>query len=196
MRFMLLIVMAGALAAGCTSPSLNPLVSEDVRAADPGLVGAWAKADGERDDGSRYSVAEDNGRYVLGWDSGEPGKAARLWSFLLARLGDHVFADLTMTPDEARKLEDRAGTVAVVAHSFMRVRREGDRLSVWVVNDDWLDEGLRSGTLKLAHVRYDDGDRLLLTATTPDLQAFFREHAGNAAAWRDEFALNRVGPSR
>lgn len=195
MRFMLLFGCVGAAAAlvGCTSPSLNPLVSEDVRIRDPGIVGVWAKAEEDSDDRSRYTITSEDGGYLLKWDEG--GKPERRWSFLLAKLGDHVFADLTMTRPDAEKLEDRVGTVAVPTHSFMRVRREGDRMSVWVVNDDWLDEGLRAGTLKLAHARHGEGE-LLLTATTPELQAFFRQHAGTAAAWRDEFRLDRQKPTR
>lgn len=194
MKNMILLAVLGVLSAltGCTAPSIHPLVSDEVRITDPGLVGVWVKDD--RDDRSRYHVAEENGRYVLQWELAEPGKPVRRWAFALARLGEHVFADLTLTDDDADRVKDLYGTIVIVGHCFMRVKREGDRLSVWVINDEWLDKGLRSGALTLDHVRQDDD--LVITASTPDLQAFFRRHASDPDAWRDEFRLVRENPSR
>ncbi len=195
MKTAILLVLMGVMATllGCSSPSLYPLATDDVRTDDPGLVGVWTRDDG--DDRSRYHVTHDGERYLLKWEQPGSDKPVRRWVFELARLGDHLFADLTLASDDAEEMNQRFGTVAIVGHCFMRVRRDGDRLSVWIVNDDWLKAGLRSGTLTLAHARRKDGGTVI-TAPTPDLQSFFRAHADNPDAWRDEFTLVREKASR
>jgi hypothetical protein len=60
---------------------------------------------------------------------------------------------------------------------------------------DWLNKLLKADPAALNHARVkDEDDRLVLTASTKELQAFVLAHLTNAAAWAEPTELKRTTP--
>lgn len=154
---------------GCSTPSLNPLASADTTLADPGIVGEWID---DSDKPSVYAVtaAGDTKYHLAGTETG--GKGEISLDFTLVRLDGVTYADLTMPKTDFEKAAQRHGTTVVPAHVFVRLARDGDTLTIRPLNDDWLQDGLKAGTIALAHAKVDD--TMVLTASTEDLQKFFK----------------------
>lgn len=175
----------------CSTPSLNGLATPETTVKDPGLLGMWRDAD-EKD--KVYVVTEDeNDSYrVTMAGKGEDGPVTFVMT--LVDLGPSRFADLTVTAAQAKEMFSKHGRMVQPMHIFMRIARTDDTVKLHQLDEKWLTEGLEKGTLKLAYVKVTrDGDTSnVLSASTAELQAFFKEHAGTKAAWDKAVELTRV----
>lgn len=97
---------------------------------------------------------------------------------MLVKIGDSTYADMSMPADEIEQASERHGFTFIPAHVFVRLDREGDTVSIRLLDDDWLKQGLKDGTLTLGHTVLDGTP--VLTAPTAELQAFFKAHADKA----------------
>jgi len=186
--FLAALVIA-AILGGCSTPSLNRLSSEETLTKDDGLVGQWQ----ENDDGDIYLVlAGDKGSYRLLGIPEDKDEATLTFEFRLMKLGEHRFIELTPAEGARKELGDRFGTTVVPVYVFMKVLRDGDSLKVWQVDGDWLTDGLEKGDHKLGFAK-GEGDTIVLTASTGELQEFFKKHAADDRAFEKPMLLKRVG---
>jgi hypothetical protein len=180
------------LLAGCTTPSLNAMATEDTLATDTGLAGQWQEAG--KDDTLYIVTAGPDKTYRLLAVPDDADEKPAEFSFHLVRLGSHDFIDMTVPKHAAEELGERHGTTVIPAHVFMKVLREGDELKVWQVSNDWLHDGIKNGTLTLGHALMGEDDNLVLTAPTTELQAFFRKYAPDKKAFEEPMTLKRLAP--
>ncbi len=61
-----------------------------------------------------------------------------------------------------------------------------------MVDPGWLGGQLKEHPEALAHEELEESDRIVLTASTAELQKFVIEHADNEEAWDDCGTLERV----
>jgi hypothetical protein len=66
---------------------------------------------------------------------------------------------------------------------------EGDRLTLDVLNAEWLREKIDSAQVEIEHIRRDDV--IVLTARTEDLQAFVTTHVAEAFTG-DPITMERI----
>ena len=192
---LLISALATLLIGGCTVPSLNPLATPETTITDQDLVGRWG--DGENDDTTYVVSQAGDTAYQLKCIPKEAGKRPLEFEMTLVKLTDSRFIDLTVTKTGVDELNDRYGTVAIPAHIFMKVKRKGDELTVWMIKNDWLIDGLKSGELKLTHAAIiraanDDKQDYVLTGATTELQNFVRKNAENEAAWDKPNVMRRL----
>jgi hypothetical protein len=120
-------------------------------------------------------------------DSGGP----RVFAAGLGRLGGALFLDITADPLNSGPPHLR--DLMMPVHWFWRVSLEGDRLSVTPLNEDWLGQMIDSGRVTIAHETQDG--RILLTASTGELQRLVAQYAQDTAAFpaRNRIELRRLG---
>ena len=164
---------------GCV-PSLNPLFTAKDTVADPAFAGVWQ---GERD---RW-IVELAGprRYVLTVKPAEGPPAS--FSGHLVQLGGARFLDLY--PEEFELPNGFLQLHLVPAHTISRVWLEGDRLRAAMLDEAWLRGRIRDGQVQIDHLLR--GDSLVLTASTPQLQALVTRFAGDAKAFPEPQEFRR-----
>lgn len=171
-------VLAGAalLVVGCL-PSVQPLYTEKDLVFKKELVGAWIDGDAAADKAERWNFsAADETTYRLEMrdENGREGvMVARL-----VKLESGLYLDLQ--PDPAF-LEKKAAAwyqfALVPGHVFFKVHAVGEKaLSLSAPNFDWIDKLLKEQPGSLAH--YRARDRVTLTASTAEMQAFIGKHDG------------------
>jgi hypothetical protein len=197
MKVRLFLFAAAAFAllmGGCTTPSLNALATDETTVTDDELVGTWV--DVNKDDSATY-VVTDAGKstYHLKCMPKEAGKHPLEFSFLICKLADTRFIDLTVTKADGEALGNKYGTTVVPAHAFMKIKRTRDELKVWQVKDEWLKDGLKSGEIKLAHAAVtkpgEEDGTYVLTGPTAELQRFFRQNAESEELFDKEMTFQR-----
>jgi hypothetical protein len=177
----LLLAVAVVLAAACV-PSLHPLYTARDVVFDSTLVGAWS--DSAATEHWRFAPAADNAYQVTYTDD-----KGRVGVFVghLTRLGERSFFDFY--PDSLPKTANEFWALHLVPmHSFAIVDGIRPRLRIGLLEPKALEKYLKAHPAALRHEFTDSGD-LVLTASTAQLQAFFRAHAGDKGLFGERTAL-------
>ncbi len=172
-------VLAAVSLGGCYV-SLRPLVTDDIRVFEPALAGTWEGRD-DADDVWTFKAAGGPSPDRFDIVIVEDGRSAR-FAGELARINGLLVLDLSVADnEEACDLLQhdwiRLHTVGV--HTFLRVGLEGDRLTLRMLDAEWLDKAIGDGKVRIAHERLGDRDRTLLTAPSRELQALVRAHGAS-----------------
>ncbi|NMC43582.1 MAG: hypothetical protein GYA46_06660 [candidate division Zixibacteria bacterium] len=185
MRKTVFLIAACALMAlcGCIPLSLAPFYTEKDLVYEPALIGFWVSGD---DGGGSVSFEQSgaNGYLMIMKDStGEVSFDVRLF-----RIGGKLFMDLC--PQSLAELNRLAEMDAIPGHSLVRVDRIEPTLVTSDLEDDWMKAKMKEDPKALAHVVTDD--RLVLTATTEENQAFIVKHMNDEGAFDDPEEMRRT----
>ena len=161
---------------GCPARSLFPLFSEQELAFNPDLLGNWVDSDKEE-----YTFLKSSGG---GYDVLVRSKdgSILLLSAKLGQLGGSWFLD--SSPGE--KNNDYH---LMPAHVITRIWLKGDTLKTASLEGDYLRDAIAAGKLNVPHVQ--DGNDILLTASTKELQQLVLQLADVDAAFPDPSVLVR-----
>jgi hypothetical protein len=167
------IVAVALLMAGCTA-SLHPLYSEVDALFDPMLLGAWRESEGEKF-GEKFfvSVRAGNAAYRVIYYDGEGSGA---FTARLVELQGNRFVDLYPETPPSKNGFDNC--LLIPAHSFGRIWLAGDRLTIALLDPDWLGSEQASRVL-LERISLDD--YLVISAATADLRRFAAKYADTKA---------------
>ncbi len=191
MRKITLLLATGIMlaTAGCV-PSLNPLYTKQDLVFEAALVGVWAEDDAGKDTWAFERSGEEGYRLVYASD----GKKGEFEVHLL-KLGKTQFLDLY--PDDAALSDlnrnDFYKAHLIAAHTFAKVTQIEPNLRMAFLNPDWLKEHLQKNPKAIRHEKIND-DRIVLTASTKELQEFVLKHAGEA--FGDASDLKRKKPKQ
>jgi hypothetical protein len=215
--FVVLFIAGVALSsAGCLT-SLHPWFTEKDLVFEPALVGTWqdaAEADVtwtfERQNDTTYTLIDTRNENEPRRDQKATDKkmvSTRLTARLM-RMGDARFLDISAGDDwtDSSWLQ----LLLVNSHGLAKVSLDGDTLRVAFLDTDRLEGMLRDKRVVLSHDVVDasggaddpptrvnsQSRRVLLTATTPELQAFLATYARDAAAFGDRSQMRRQRPAK
>ena len=183
MRTIMLLAVLGiaVLLAGCV-PSLHPLYTKQDLVVDNKLVGTWSDEDLEET--WVFKAASDKAYDLTLTSNGEPAE----FETHLVRLGGATFLD--MYPKETKGVKNEYYLLHLIpAHTFSRIKIDGDVLSVAMLDGTWLEDVIDEGIVKIAHE--DVEEDIVLTASTPELQKFLRKHAQDDQAFEAPTELRR-----
>ncbi len=175
----------------CCAPSLHPIYTEDDIIYDPALIGTWL---GEDDEilAIRQHDALDNAYLMTYTDSdGDIGE----FDARLVDIEGYTFLDVYPIPNEQSE-DDHSQYLLIPTHGNVMVTQiEPDFIFV-VMDEEWLADYLEDNpdALKHEYANYDPSDqgRLIVTASTEDLQAFLIEHIGTEGAYGDPVTYSRL----
>jgi len=167
---------------GCI-PSLNPLYTKNDLITNDDLLGKWAE-----NQSKEFWIFEkkDNTSYKL--IHKEKHEQSTFVAHLV-KVGDSLFLDLF--PEEPDTDDALYKLHLFPVHTFSKVILRKNELILMMFNLSWLEEGIENGTINVAHVKSSD-DRLLLTASTKELQQFVLKYAGNNKAFMDPLELKKI----
>lgn len=175
---------------GCGTPSIHPVWSKDKEIIEPALVGAWR----EREEKTTYTVTRDGDAYRMVVRDGDP-KNPKEWTLEmhLVKLGDARFADMTTPESEQSNVGTHWGPLFIPTHMFVKYALDGDSLRVWMLDREWLEKLAADKKAALPFTSVNK-ETILITADTPELQAFLQAHAAEASAFGKPIELSRMKP--
>lgn len=181
--------MAGAfLIAGCI-PSVHPIYTPKDVVFNPALLGTWAKKDAKKEkwvftEGESKGPKKTPTSYHLDYtdDEGRPGR----FVVHLVKVGDHWFLDLY--PEDPKLKQNGFYQLHLFpVHTFLLVREITPELRLSPMAVDWFKELIQEHPEALRHEI--EGDRILVTASTRELQAFLLAHVGDPKAFSEPIRL-------
>jgi len=184
----IVLIVAVISTAGCELlvSSVHPLYSKSVLISDDRILGEWVPYDAafkrfSKNASWKIEKSDREKTYKLLWDF--DGKSMR-YNFHLVRLGESVYADLILENDG-----DLATLVSSLRiHQFFRLIVEPDAIR--------LKSGIQAGHFAAAAEKHGlpltrvDG-RVLLTASTRQLQQFIREQGSQVFKGTDTILKRR-----
>ena len=178
-------VTCSLLLTGCV-PSVNPLFTPDTTVFQEGLIGLW-KEKPDDEESWTFTKADDNSYTVTIQEKGTSSK----FQGLLVKLDETFFLDLYPSEEAFKesKLGDFYKASLVPAHLILKIKI-GSKLEIQTLKQG-LTKHLAESPNDLAHA-FPEKEYLVLTASTADLQKFFKKHANTAAFWSDASALYKV----
>jgi hypothetical protein len=166
------IIVPCLLIAGCYVQSLNPIYSKETLTFDLGLIGTWYS----RGDDSEMWIFEEAGdsEYSLTGKFADNGRIQEAYfQAFLCKLGNDVFLDIL--PKESHTMPDIYQAHLVPVHSFLRLHREGDLLLTESIDYNIFKTVAKQQKTNLEYTALDD--RILITASTEEIQRFFVQNA-------------------
>jgi len=181
-RSLLLATVVGTLiAVGCV-PSLQPLATDDTRVFDEGLLGKWT------DNSATWEFERHGTGYKLVLTDGN-GKSGRFLASLV-ELDGRRYLDLVPDADDLKTL-DYYKFHLIPAHGFVSLVTTDSGYRVAHLNPGWVDDFVENHPDEIATMRIAEGDRLIFTASTEELQKFFIAHCQDPEFFLDPSDLNR-----
>jgi len=173
---------AAVLVAGCVVTSVSPFYTQKDLVFEPAIVGNW--------------INEKNGNEFWRFDQGPDlsyrftlveEKKATIMEARAFKLHGQLFLDLFSLEQDIH---------VIPAHYLLKVSQITPALKMAELNEEWLTDLLSKNPSALRHHFIKTGDRpedrrLVLTADTPELQAFIVKHLNAEGSWKDSFELRR-----
>jgi hypothetical protein len=182
--FYLLAVVLG----GCV-PSLHSLFTEKDTYFDPQLVGIWTSSDKEI---WQFAKKPDSNSYEVIYTDKDENRGSFVGT--LGKINDMTFLDLF--PDNTL-MEIRSNGFyqahLVPAHTFLKIEQILPVLKMRTMGPDNTREMLKTDPNLLKYELIDD-NRVVITATTQQLQQFMKEHANDKGLFGEPTGLKRLEP--
>ena len=187
--------MLAALLGGCVPVmSLRPLYTKENVVFDKKLLGTWVDDPNESKITWQFkSIDKPENAYKLIF-TGEDGMKGSFVAHML-KLQDKLFLDvypseLPWDPEDPNKMEWPYNTLFLVpAHTFVKIDSVGPKLKMRLMLETQLKKLLEEDPDAIEHVVVED--RLILTASTKELQAFVLRYADGDEVFTDEIVLER-----
>ena len=180
MRSLRIVLATGLtlLIAGCVVSSLHPLFTEKDLAFDPSFLGTWAGMD--EDDTLVFQAGEGKAYDLAYVTEGQTLK----FKVHLVQLGELQFFDVY-----PKVSKEHDAFHLIPAHTIWRVQKDGDLLRTAWLDQGWLEEKTAKRKIRIPHQTVED--RLILTASTEELQKFVLKYADDAFSDFNEFQLQK-----
>jgi hypothetical protein len=178
-----LLAGVGVVLAGCVVTSVCPFYTQSDLVSEPGIIGSWIN---QKNTNEVWSF-EQNGDLAYRFTLIEERKATVMEARAF-KLRGQLFMDVY-------SLEQDIHTIP--AHYLLKVLQVGPSLSMAELNHEWLANQLTQDPKALAHHFVRTGPnppdrRVVLTASTAELQAFILRQMKNDDAWKESFDLHRA----
>ena len=191
----LLFYVLAALMGGCVPVmSLRPLYTKENVVFDRKLLGTWMDDPNEPEITWQFkSIDKPENAYKLIF-TGEDGMKGSFVAHML-KLQDKLFLDvypseLPWDPEDPNEIEWPYNTLFLIPnHTFVKIDSAGPRLKMRLMLETQLKELIEEDPDAIEHVVVED--RLILTASTKELQAFVLKCADGDKVFTDEIVLER-----
>lgn len=166
------------LIAGCIVSSLYPLFTEKDLVFDPSLLGTWV---GQNEDDTL--LFQDGGEKAYDLTYISEGQGLK-FEVHLVKLGELKFFDVYPQLDK-----EHDAYHLIPAHTIWRVQKDQDIIRVAWLDQSWVKEKIAKKEIVIPHQLVED--RIILTASTEELQKFVLKYADEAFSDFNEFKLQK-----
>lgn len=207
---------------GCFLKSVNPLVTTDTAIVLDGLHNTWQSDDQRwsfinnpvslpqvavqgssfkgsigLEAGGGSTIFDDENIYlVILEDLQDTSTDSTLFIGYVGDFEGDYFLDLSLLNMGANKNAFESAHLLPV-HSFSKVSLEKDELAIEFFKDQWIKEQIMDNRVRIKHERVkggpiDDEVRILITASTPELQQFVMKYKSDEKAFENAIELKRI----
>jgi len=190
--------MLAAIIGGCVPViSLHPLYTEKDVVVDQKLYGTWVDdVNNPKTTWEFKSIDEPKNAYKFIFSDEEGMKG----SFVahLVKLQNKLFldifpSDLPWDTEDPNKMDWPFNSLLLIpAHMFVKIDSIEPQLKLRLTLESDMEELLKENPSAVEHTSV--GDRLVLTGSTKELQAFVLKYADNEKVFTDQVVLNRKEP--
>jgi hypothetical protein len=178
-----LLTLALLLTLGGCVPSLQPFYADKDVAFDPTLLGTWSDDGGS--DTWEFTKHGERGYKLHCTD--EEGRQGRFVVFRFRLAGNNL---LDLYPEEPEPQADEFYKRHLLRlHTFLLVLQSEPTVRITTLDPDWLQRFLANNATALQHQRV--AERLILTASTAELQNFILAHLKTPGAFGEPDELIR-----
>ncbi len=193
----ILFYLLAALLGGCVPVmSLHSLYTKENVVFEEKLLGTWVNDPNSPEAIWEFKRFDDpNNAYKLIFSDKDGHKG----SFVahMVKLENSLFLDVfpdefpcDPDPNDPNKVEWPYNSLFLIpAHTFIKIDSIGPQLKMRLTDDDKMAELLKEDPNAVKHMLIED--RLILTASTEELQAFVLKYADDSRVFPDEIVLNR-----
>jgi hypothetical protein len=190
--------MLAAILGGCVPViSLHPLYTEKDIVLDKKLYGTWVDdANSPETTWEFKSIDEPKNAYKLIFTDEEGMKG----SFVahLVKLQDRLFLDifpseLPWEPEDPNKIDWPYNSLFLIpAHTFVKIDSIEPQLKLRLMLESDMEEFLKENPSAVEHTSV--GERIVLTGSTKELQAFVLKYVDNEKVFTDQITLSHKEP--
>lgn len=166
------------LIAGCLVSSLYPLFTEKDLVFDPSFLGTWAGQD--EDDTLVFKDGREKAYDLIYITEGQGLK----YEVHLVKLGELKFFDVYPQINE-----EHDAFHLIPAHTIWKVQKDKDILRVAWLDQGWVKEKIAKKEITIPHQEVED--RIILIASTEELQKFVIKYADDAFSEFNDFKLQK-----
>ena len=190
--------MLAVIIGGCVPViSLHPLYTEKDVVVDQKLYGTWVDdANSPKTTWEFKSIDEPKNAYKLIF-SDEEGRKGSFVAHLV-KLQDRLFLDiypseLPWEPEDPNKTDWLYNCLFLIpAHTFVKIDSIEPQLKLRLMLESKMEELLKENPSAVEHTSV--GDRLVITGSTKELQAFVLKYADDERVFTDQVTLSRKEP--
>ena len=191
----LLFYLLAALLGGCVPVmSLHPLFTKEHIVFEEKLLGTWTDDPNSPEATWEFKrIDEPEKAYKLIFSDDKDKKG--LFVAHLVKLDDRLFldaypAELPCEPEDSNKTDWSYNSLFLIpAHTFIKVESIEPQLKIRLTLESKMEELLKEDPDAVKHTSV--GDRLVLTASTKELQGFVLKYADDDRVFTGEIVLNR-----
>ena len=194
----LLFYMLAVLLGGCVPViSLHPLYTEKDVVMEKKLCGTWvddANSPNTTWEFKRIDEPKNAYKLIFTDEDGKKGSFVAHMVKLQNRLFLDIFpSELPWEPEDPNKMDWPYNSLFLIpAHTFVKVDSIEPQLKLRLTLESKMEELLKENPSAAEHTSV--GDRLVLTGSTKELQAFVLKYADDERVFTDQVALSRKEP--
>ena len=200
--------LLAALLGGCVPVmSLHPLFTDESITFEERLLGTWVDDPNSPETTWEFTRLADSPEHE--WEFNRPKKPEKAYKLVLinnqdgtkgsffarlVKLKDRLFLDIYPSQLPCKKPDPNDGWLfnalfLIPGHSFIIIDSVEPRLKMRLTDDDDMEKLLKEDPNAVKHEIVDD--RLILTASTKELQAFVLKYADDTRVFNNDIALSR-----
>ncbi|MHC4394725.1 MAG: hypothetical protein ACYS1A_03650 [Planctomycetota bacterium] len=187
----LLFYLLAVILGGCV-PSLNSLFTENELIFEENLLGTWAEDDSRETWQFKRGSDDPNNKFYEMTYTDSNGKGVFFAG--LGKINDVMFLNIYPHEPELDKTNDFYKFHILRVNTFMKIEQIEPTLKMAMMSPDTIKEMLENDPNIIEHKFIENGERILLTASTKQLQQFMKEHANDKDLFDEPVELKRLIP--
>lgn len=193
-RIKSILILSLIFLGGCVL-SFYPLFENEEVRYDPALVGVWnavpAHAPDSTNSDGKITISQApfmGNTYMVEFDTHDevPGRFIAQIGFI----GTNRFFQMVPQRPDCIHAKSLFGGHFIQAWSFWKVNLNGDRMSLYDMNEPWLDDMLKAKKLEIKHEQ-QKGGFIVLTASAKELKAFILKYDTEPGFYMEEMTFSR-----
>lgn len=170
-----------SILSGCI-PTLNPIYTEKDLVFESELLGTWTKSKPKE---IWTFDQKSETEYLLTYS--KKRKHITFKAHLL-KIGESLYLDLYPESPQSDDYFNHMHLYPV--HTFYKIEMTNDQLTIKALDYSWLEKGIDANQINISHIKSLDG-RILLTATTEELQKFILKYTDSKEAYKDSSSYKK-----
>ena len=178
--------------AGCV-PSLHSLFTEKDIFFEPGLVGRWSSSENSKEIWQFTKKGETKTYEVTYTDNnGDRGS----FTGTLGKINETIFLDLFPNNSETEiRSNDFYKAHLIPAHTFLKIEQITPILKMQAMDPDKFGKMIRDDPNIIKHEVLADDNRVVITASTQEIQQFMKKYANEKELFGEPTELKRLIPA-